>query len=135
MALIEPHHDFVDFGRDRGELVTRHGEDPARHEDSRGLAEERVVPEPVQRLRDAQRVGRGVFGGELLGGRTAVLDPWMGPRTAQLRLARVESEHALEMFGERDGGLAVARADVDRELRARRARGQPRERGPRIVGR
>ena len=58
----------------------------------------------------------------------------MVPRLGELRGRGLGGDDRLEVRRERDGGLAVAGRDVERESAARRDGGQPFEERGRIVG-
>ena len=93
-------------------------------DDAANLREERVLLEPVERLRDGQQVGRP--GGRCrFGGATPVFDARGGDGVGALAVARFDADDVFEVRGEGDRRLPVARADVDRQVARPRLAREP----------
>ena len=113
--MIKPVDDFVDRSAGAEHRVRPGRDDTARHQHAAALGVEAVEIEPVHRLRDRDQIDLGVADRQRLGHRALVPDFGVRQRLRELRRAAVDREHALEMRGQRDGGLSVAGRAIDGE--------------------
>jgi hypothetical protein len=117
---------------ENGVAVSPNRDRPTAGQHSLRFGEERAMVEPMESLRCGDEIDR--LGGKAarLRARHSVLDPLVGSGAADLLLAGVGCDHALEMFCESNRGLSVAGAAIERDPVLARQSGQDCEQGFRI---